>query len=233
MSISTEIQRLQNAKENIKNAIEETGVSVGNGLLDTYPDKINEIFENGKKSERVAFWESYQEGGTKSAYANAFYRWKDEFYNPLYDIVSNDISNLYSYSTITDTKVNITYTGTEIGAPFYMANRLVKIKNLILINETKFAATTFRNAIALKDIVLSGEGKIATSTTLQYSQYLSKESIKSIINALSSSITAEQTLTLYKNAVVNAFGSDYATPGTEWMELITPKTEVGWKISLI
>lgn len=43
MSIATEIQRLQTAKADIKTAIEEKGVEVGNGLIDTYAEKIKEI----------------------------------------------------------------------------------------------------------------------------------------------------------------------------------------------
>lgn len=47
MSIATEIQRLQNAKSNIKTAIENKGVEVGNGTIDTYAEKIGEISVGG------------------------------------------------------------------------------------------------------------------------------------------------------------------------------------------
>jgi hypothetical protein len=43
MSIANEIKRLQNAKADIKQAIENKGVSVGNNLIDTYAEKINQI----------------------------------------------------------------------------------------------------------------------------------------------------------------------------------------------
>ena len=43
MSIVTEIQRLQSAKINIKTAIENKGVTVGDGTIDTYAEKIGEI----------------------------------------------------------------------------------------------------------------------------------------------------------------------------------------------
>lgn len=42
-SIATEIRRLLNAKIAIKKAIESKGVTVGDGLIDTYADKIAEI----------------------------------------------------------------------------------------------------------------------------------------------------------------------------------------------
>ena len=43
MSIATEIERLQTAKADIKAAIENKGVTVGDGTIDTYAQKIGEI----------------------------------------------------------------------------------------------------------------------------------------------------------------------------------------------
>jgi hypothetical protein len=43
MSVATEIQRILTAKDNIKNAIENKGVTVGDGTIDTYAEKIGEI----------------------------------------------------------------------------------------------------------------------------------------------------------------------------------------------
>ena len=40
--ISTEITRLQNAKTAIKTAIEAKGVTVGDGAIDTYAEKIGD-----------------------------------------------------------------------------------------------------------------------------------------------------------------------------------------------
>ena len=54
MSIATEIQRLQNAKADIKAAIEDKGVEVGDGLIDTYAEKIAEISGGGGGLERYA-----------------------------------------------------------------------------------------------------------------------------------------------------------------------------------
>ena len=47
MSIATEIQRLQNAKADIKSAIENKGVTVGDGLIDTYAELISQIASGG------------------------------------------------------------------------------------------------------------------------------------------------------------------------------------------
>lgn len=43
MSLVTSLQRIKDAKADIKAAIESKGVSVGSGLIDTYADKIREI----------------------------------------------------------------------------------------------------------------------------------------------------------------------------------------------
>jgi hypothetical protein len=47
MSIASEIERIQNAKSSIKTAIENKGVEVGNGTIDTYASKIDEITTGG------------------------------------------------------------------------------------------------------------------------------------------------------------------------------------------
>ena len=47
MSIANEIQRLQGSKANIKSAIEEKGVTVGDGTIDTYADLIRQITTSG------------------------------------------------------------------------------------------------------------------------------------------------------------------------------------------
>ena len=43
MSIANEIQRLQSAKADIKAAIEQKGVTVGDGTIDTYAELISQI----------------------------------------------------------------------------------------------------------------------------------------------------------------------------------------------
>lgn len=59
MSIATEIERLQTAKANIKNAIEQKGVTVGDGTIDTYAEKIGEIsvgtLDFGKYASQICF----------------------------------------------------------------------------------------------------------------------------------------------------------------------------------
>jgi hypothetical protein len=51
MSIANEITRLQGAKASIKAAIEQKGVTVGDGTIDTYAEKIGEISGGGSGVE--------------------------------------------------------------------------------------------------------------------------------------------------------------------------------------
>ena len=54
MAISEQITRLQNAKINIKTAIETKGVIVPEGTIDTYPDLIAQIQTQGKYQSKTA-----------------------------------------------------------------------------------------------------------------------------------------------------------------------------------
>jgi hypothetical protein len=62
MSIATEIQRLQNAKADIKTAIEEKGVEVGDGLIDTYAEKIAEISSGSDVIDFARYAKNFQFG---------------------------------------------------------------------------------------------------------------------------------------------------------------------------
>lgn len=59
MSIANEIQRLQTAKANMKTAIENKGVVVGDGTIDTYAEKISEISSgsSGETLSKPELWE--------------------------------------------------------------------------------------------------------------------------------------------------------------------------------
>ncbi len=104
MSIATEIQRLQSAKADIKTAIENKGVTVGDGTIDTYAEKISEIsgggsgdydqgFEDGKNSVvqldrylKSATFTSLNMFGTKEAVLN-------------FDSITNSLANLFYCDT--------------------------------------------------------------------------------------------------------------------------------------
>ena len=110
---------------------------------------------------------------------------------------------------------------------FYQSTKLVTIDKLILKSDgTDTFNSMFGGCNALENLTI--EGVIGQSgLNLQWSTLLSKASITSIINALSTT-TSGLSVTLSKTAVETAFGS---TTATEWTTLIS--TRSNWTINLV
>ena len=108
----------------------------------------------------------------------------------------------------------------------FASTSLKSIEKLMVSDLTIWGAQTFSNATNLENVIF--EGEIAKSgLNLQWSNKLSKASITSIINCLSTT-TSGLTVTLSKTAVESAFGS---TTSAEWTSLIG--TRSNWTISLV
>lgn len=60
--------------------------------------------EDGKKSERDAFWDRYQNNGKRTAYNYAFANigWNDKTFTPKYDLICYSASHMFNSSEITD-----------------------------------------------------------------------------------------------------------------------------------
>ena len=119
MSIETEITRLQNAKTAIKNAIESKGVTVGDGLIDTYAEKINAIPSGGGGDDYYnTFWDIYQNNGDRTNYVSAFRGsgWTNETFKPKYDITpSGGASMSYEMFNSSNIKGDLTEILNECG----------------------------------------------------------------------------------------------------------------------
>lgn len=185
----------------------------------------------GMQTEYDRFWDIYQDYGNRTDYGYAFagIGWNDDNYKCKYPIVvKNSSPSIFQSCKITDTKDSITFDTAITGiTPFYIASSLETIHEIVLNRDISFGEYAFRNCLKLKNIKISGNGKIISSVGFQQSTLLTKKSILSIFNALSSTVTG-LTLTLSKTAVTNAFGS---TTATEWTNLVATKTN--WTISLI
>ena len=195
-------------------------------IADKFEVIADEVYEKGVSDGQIAFVDNYIDS-KNGEFTNAFYRWENTYYKPTKNIQASVLASTYSYSTITDTLVDITFMGTSIGSVFYMANKLQTIKNLILTQDTSFANSIFGQCISLKNLTISGDGKIINSTTLQYSKSLSEKSIRSVVNALSPIVTG-QTITFSKQAVNSAFEIDVDDEttweeGSEYRKLIQTK----------
>ena len=193
------------------------------------PGGINEVFDAGKQAEYNNFWDFYQQNGLKPDYNSAFRGWKDELYNPKYPIVCRESANwsvseyMFYQSTVTDTKVDITLPKDQtFKQGFFGCFWLVTIRKLKVDESTKFS-NSFAYCQSLVNLEI--EGVIGQSYfDLSYSKFLSKQSIISVINALSTE-TSGLTVTISLTAVKNAFED------SEWETLIL--TKPNWTIALI
>ena len=266
MSIATEIQRLKQAKADIKTAIENKGVEVGDGLIDTYAEKIVSI-ESGD-NEYDKFWDSFQRNGNRVNYEYGFggEGWNDETFKPKYDIKPTQSTYMFSNCGITDMitalkNAGVTFDFSQVkdtsylafnssitrfptidtsSRPninhFFMGNKnLEYIEKVILKSDGSqtFNDYSFKDNPKLKEIRF--EGVIGKSGfNIKDSTLLSKASITSIINALSTT-TSGLTVTLSQTAVNNAFetstGSADGSTSQEWLNLKATKSN--WTISLV
>lgn len=195
----------------------------------------DEVYDAGKQAEYDKFWDAFQLNGTRKNYSSAFacnvgQVWTDENYNPKYPITIREKSNqgnlLLAYNTeVTDTKVPIIYEdglAGGISTVFTNAINLKTIRELHLVEGLTYTIA-FNYLKALENLnitgVIGGEG-----FNVQWSTLLSKASIISIINALSTN-TSGLTVTISKTAKENAFTDE------EWATLIATKSN--WTISLV
>lgn len=208
--------------------------------LMTISENMPKVYESGvaqgKQDEYDAFWDIFQDYGNRNSYYNTFQGsvntdyWKDAIFNPKYEL---DCSGNATYSArsvfsnnirITDIKVPMNCQGVSMRETFNTARALIRIP-LIRVNADTSFLTAFKDCDSLEEVKF--EGVIAKNgLDLQYSPKLSKASITSVINALSTT-TSGLSVTLSKTAVTTAFGS---TDSEEWLALIA--TKQNWTINL-
>lgn len=179
----------------------------------------------GKQAEWDKFWDAYQNYGERRDYNYAFYSgWNDDCYNPKYPINLHTNINyttyVYSYSAITDTKVEIiSPKGTHM--TFYNARNLRIIRKFTVTEESSIANNTFNGCGALEELTLSGT--LASAINLSYCPKLNKASIESVFSCMSDTTTG-LTATFSTTAKNNAFTTE------EWDALVASKPN--WTIAL-
>lgn len=203
MSIATEIERIQNAKTSIKNAIEEKGVEVGDGLIDTYADKISEIIPHDTTLEDLLV--------TK--------RFSEEYTNNRIDRVGSQ-----AFRETNITKFNSTSVTYIAGYAFYYVDTLEECNapNVTLCS----GAGTFTSCTSLKKIEFpQNAGGINTScfkgcTSLEYlnagdATYIGSEAFADCSNLKTLIITKKNYLPSLSN--VNAFSGSAIEAGTGYI----------------
>lgn len=205
MSIATEIQRLQTAKLNIKSAIENKGVEVGNGTIDTYAEKIGKISGGGSGDNFYdTFWDAYQDNGNRTRYGSAFYGegWNDTTFNPKYPITISgdsavDYASVFSYGGMTEIDVDILVNSPSLQLTFNQNRSIVTIKKIVLLRNDIVFDRTFANATNLENITF--EGVISKNIGFPNSDKLSDSSIQNVIDCLADLTGGTtQTLTFHK-----------------------------------
>lgn len=199
------------------------------------PDKINVVFEAGKQAEYDAFWDSYQDNGNRTDYANAFSGrgWSESTFKPKYDMTVTNPYMLFRYCGIKDLGEAIRNSGKRLILDSNNFQYVFQTTELEIIDGIEFAQTplnydaTFNNSYKLREIKIPlpvtdttklsafnncpaleevrFNGTIGTSTLNL--QWSTKLSKASIENIVSclSTTTTGLTVTLSKVAVNKAF----------------------------
>ena len=193
--------------------------------LTAIAENVPNVYDAGKKAEYDAFWDGFQDKGTRTQYPYAFYVWGADYFKPKYPIIfGTNVSSqdTFSYSAITDVPVDIIFQEDfRFNSAFYWCTALHTIKKIIINESNAIDYYTFDGCRSLVNIRF--EGTIGDSINFA-SCPLSKESIESVFAALSSTASGK-TLTLNKTAKEKAFTD------SEWAELIATKSN--WTFSLV
>lgn len=255
MSIATEIERLQTAKKNIKSAIEEKGVTVGDGNIDTYAQKIGEISVGGGDGWYDLFWDTYQ---ANRGYKFSHLCWTDDIFMPKYNLVIETAyaAGLFQYSGITSLKGKLAQLGLTLDVSqcnsisqmfqgsnvkdvpildarncdaihyvFGTSSKVETVDKLILSDKLTNVGNAFQNATNLTHIIF--EGVIAvTGLNLQWS-VLDVDSLRSLLNCLAdkSADTSGTTWT------VTVGSTNYATILEHLSTELEQAQMKGWSIS--
>ena len=176
MSIASEVKRIQVAKADIKTAIENKGVVVGDGNIDTYAEKIGEIsvgsggddrydegYEAGKQDEYDKFWDTFQNFGIRGECAYMFaYAWNDDIFYPKYSIKLSSCNGMFHSTKITRLKSKLD----ELGITFDLSN----CKTLLQMFQSS----------SVKDIPII-DGRNATSLSYTFGSGAQVETIEKLI----------------------------------------------------
>ena len=180
---------------------------------DDIVDKIDDVYKAGKQAEKEDFWDKFQNNGNRTDYGYGFagVGWTDENYNPKYPIRVTSTASIYQYSRITITKQPIIIQTTAANnSPFYACQFLEEITELVLETDVSNASSAFSNCSSLTTVRITGSGKFLGSLNLRNSSYLTPESIRNFIEALSPDVSG-QTITFKKSCLKAAFGIEISS----------------------
>jgi hypothetical protein len=213
--------------------------------------------EVGATREFDRRWESVQAGGTRVDYNCAFRYWQDEEFHPKYKVVPVgqnaaysmfqwmqnlkkaeaayiDLSNVtgdYARTLFNRCDAMIEVEDIKFSSAmnhlytFYGCPSLEKIAKITCGAATKWTSA-FNGCTSLRDVTFEG---VIGQNGLSFSDspYLSESSIRSVMEALSTSATGK-TVTFSRESILNAFGS---TDSGQWLKLCYERQN--WTITLV
>lgn len=202
-------------------------------------------FENGveKGKEEAAgenadfydqFWDVYQDNGTRTDYQNAFSYggWRNAAFKPKYPLtnITNALS-MFARCRLTRITVPLDLSKcTNCSFMFNNAMSLQKITSITFSSSSVNGSNMFASCGSLVDITVNG---VIPFDIVFGGCPLSKDSILSVFNALSTDATGK-TCTFKKSAVNSAFetseGANDGSTSDEWTALVATKTN--WTIAL-
>lgn len=166
------------------------------GYAEGYDAGKSEGYLQGQTAEREKLWNKLQQNGRRTGYRYAFYDWywDDSIFEPLYPFTCSAVSTeMFRYSSITDTKVPITVT--HANSQYVFANNayLRTIRELNVTASTNFLGW-FAGCTSLANVTF-GEGSVIGQNIDFSACPLTRESIASILAHLGT-VTSAKTLTL-------------------------------------
>jgi hypothetical protein len=216
----------------------EQGFEQGLAEVSHLNDELEQILygtDTGGKSFYDEFWDNYQDYGNKKDYLYAFAGrgLSQEIYKDIkYGFGQpTSVQGMFRYNTlITDTMQPLDCTNApNLSQTFDSANNLKRIRQLT-VKPSHTYTSTFGGLNSLEELEIVGT--IGNTVDLHWSTKLSKASIYSVLNALSTT-TSGLPVTLSKTAVDVAFKTGTTNNGStsnEWKNLIATKSN--WTISL-
>lgn len=171
-----------------------------------FVEKIDDVFEAGRKKEYDMFWDAFQNYGQPKAYPNAFSynSWFDnniDIYNPKYPFVIVSCNFMFGGNTkITDIKVPLDFTQFNVTQAYNIFEDCTKLETipLLKLNNNQPSLKIFYNCKSLKNITF--EGTIKKPLEIYHSTKLSRNSLLSLLQALTS-VVSEVSIILPTNCI--------------------------------
>ena len=255
-TLDTNIKQVNADFQAIKNKIVEKGVEVADGTRTAeYAEKIDAVYDKGKRAEHDAFWDAYQENGNRRSYICAFggSGWTNETFKPKHDIHVTDGYMMFRNAKITGHLGDIlSARGLSFNTSgIYSSNYMFSSCNFtglptMNMSNAEIGANMFGSSMieTIDKIIVNkntsyhndafgntgGLMYLVIEGEIAKSVNFSK-SVKLIRASIESIIThlsdtaSDKTLTLSKTAVETAFNTD------EWHDIMLTKSN--WTITLV